>query len=95
MAEIDKLLKFAVMKGASDLHLAAQTRPMLRVDGSMVPAKESDTEPLSEEQMTQLVNEVMPPRAKEELQQSLDTDFAYAVPGLGRFRVNVFRNHLG
>jgi len=95
MAEIDKLLKFAVMQGASDLHLAAKTRPMLRVDGSMVPAMGSDTQALSVEEMTQLVGEIMPPRAKEELQQNLDTDFAYAVAGLGRFRVNVFRNNLG
>ena len=95
MAEIDKFLKFAVMKGASDLHLAARTRPMLRVDGSMIPAKESDTEPLSVEVMSQLLGEIMPPRAKEELQQNLDTDFAYAVGGMGRFRVNVFRSNLG
>ena len=76
MAEIDKLLKFAVMQGASDLHLAAKTRPMLRVDGSMVPAMGSDTRALSVEEMTQLVGEIMPPRAKEELQQDFDTDFA-------------------
>jgi twitching motility protein PilT len=95
MAEIDKLLKFAVMQGASDLHLAAKTRPMLRVDGSMVPAMGGETQPLSAQEMTQLVGEIMPPRAKEELQEHLDTDFAYAVTGLGRFRVNVFRNNLG
>lgn len=95
MAEIDKLLKFAVIKGASDLHLAGETLPMLRVDGSMIPAQGSETQPLSKDQMTQLLTEIMPPRAQEELQQSLDTDFAYAVAGLGRFRVNVFRNRHG
>ena len=45
--------------------------------------------------MTRLLDEIMPARAKEELQQHCDADFAYAVPELGRFRANVFRNHRG
>jgi twitching motility protein PilT len=95
MAEIDRYLKYAVGVGASDLHLAAGTRPMLRVDGAMVPTSEEDTQPLSTETMSQLVGEVMPRRASEEFQRDLDTDFAYSVGGLGRFRVNVFRNNQG
>ena len=95
MAEIDRFLKYAVSVGASDLHLAARTRPMLRIHGTMVPASEQDTQALSPESMQRLVGEIMPQRAKEELQQRCDTDFAYGVADLGRFRVNVFRNHLG
>ncbi len=95
MAEIDRFLKYAISVGASDLHLAAQTRPMLRIHGTMVPASEQDTQALSPESMQRLVGEIMPQRAKEELQQRCDTDFAYGVADLGRFRVNVFRNHLG
>ena len=95
MAEIDKFLKYAVSVGASDLHLAARTHPMLRVHGAMLPVSREDTQALSAESMQQLVGEIMPQRAKEELEQRCDTDFAYGVADLGRFRVNVFRNHLG
>jgi twitching motility protein PilT len=95
MAEIDRYLKYAVSMGASDLHIAARTRPMMRLHGTMVPALGEDTRTLPAETMDSLVNEIMSPRAKEELQRSLDTDFAYALPGLGRFRVNVFRNNQG
>ena len=95
MAEIDRMLKYAVAVGASDLHLAARTRPMLRVHGAMRPAVEEDEATLAPEVMTRIVGEIMPARSKEELERHCDTDFAYPVAGLGRFRVNVFRNHLG
>jgi twitching motility protein PilT len=95
MAAIDRYLKYAVTMGASDLHLSGNTRPMMRLHGTMVPALGEQTEILSSEEMTPLVDEIMPGRAREELQERLDTDFAYALEGLGRFRVNVFRNHHG
>jgi twitching motility protein PilT len=95
MASIDRYLKYAVTMGASDLHLAGNSRPMMRVHGTMVPLQGEQTEILVGEEMERLVVEIMPDRSKEELQQRFDTDFAYAVDGLGRFRVNVFRNHLG
>ena len=95
MAAIDRLLKYAVTMEASDLHLAGNARPMMRVHGTMTPLQGEQTEILAGVEMDRLVAEIMPERAKEELQQRFDTDFAYAVDSLGRFRVNVFRNHLG
>lgn len=95
MAAIDKFLKFAVTMQASDLHLSGNARPMMRVHGTMVPVQGEQTPVLSGEDMDRLVAEIMPKRSVEELQHRLDTDFAYAIDGLGRFRVNVFRNHLG
>jgi len=95
MATIDRYLKYAVTMGASDLHLGSNTRPMMRVNGTMTPALGEQTEVLSGEEMDLLVEEIMPIRAKTELEERLDTDFAYAIEGLGRFRVNVFRNHNG
>ena len=95
MAAIDKFLKYAVTMGASDLHLAGNSRSMMRVHGTMMPLQEEQTEVLGGDEMDRLVAEIMPDRSKEELQQRFDTDFAYAVDSLGRFRVNVFRNHLG
>ena len=95
MPEIDKFLKYAVTMGASDLHLAGNARPMMRVHGTMTPLQGEQTEILDGDTMERLVAEIMPARSNEELQQRFDTDFAYAVDSLGRFRVNVFRNHLG
>ena len=95
MADIDRYLKYAVNMEASDLHLASDTRPMMRVHGRMVPALGEQTEVLTAAQMQRLVEEIMPQRSKDELGDRLDTDFAYAVDALGRFRVNVFRSHHG
>jgi twitching motility protein PilT len=95
MAAIDRYLKYAVSMEASDLHLSGNTRPMMRVHGTMLPALGEQTQVLTGEEMDQLLEEIMPPRSTAELQQRLDTDFAYALEGLGRFRVNVFRNHRG
>ena len=95
MANIDRYLKYAVSMEASDLHLAGNTRPMMRVHGTMLPALGEQTEVLGGEEMDRLIDEIMPSRSKTELEERLDTDFAYAVEGLGRFRVNVFRNHHG
>ena len=95
MPDIDKFLKFAVTMQASDLHLSGNARPMMRVHGTMVPVQGEQTPILSGEEMDRLVDEIMPERSREELAQRYDTDFAYAIEGLGRFRVNVFRNHLG
>ncbi len=95
MAAIDRYLKYAVSLEASDLHLSGNTRPMMRVHGTMLPALGEQTQVLDEAEMDRLVEEIMPSRSKTELAERLDTDFAYAVEGLGRFRVNVFRNHRG
>ena len=95
MAAIDKYLKYAVSLEASDLHLSGNTRPMMRVHGTMLPALGEQTQVLGGAEMDQLVEEIMPSRSKTELEERLDTDFAYALEGLGRFRVNVFRNHRG
>lgn len=95
MAAIDRYLKYAVSLEASDLHLSGSTRPMMRVHGTMLPALGDQTPILDGAEMKQLIEEIMPARSKIELEERFDTDFAYAVESLGRFRVNVFRNHHG
>ena len=95
MAAIDRYLKYAVSLEASDLHLAGNTRPMMRVHGTMLPALGDQTQVLGGDEMKQLIEEIMPQRSQAELEERFDTDFAYALEGLGRFRVNVFRNHHG
>ena len=93
MAWIDSLFKRMVDVGASDLHMTSTLKPMLRLDGDMVPIDECPE--LSPEQMKQVLFEVTPLANKTEFEADNDTDFAYQLPGLARFRCNLFRDHRG
>jgi len=86
--ELIPLLRSMKDRGASDLHLRAMSPPVLRVDGKL---HRTDTPPLSIEEIDTLVDSIMTDIQKEnfQLQQSIDT--SYSIPGLGRFRLNVFR----
>ena len=92
MAQIDKFLKFMAKQGASDLHLCSATRPQLRLHGSMTPL---NVEPMAGDQVQRLLVEIMPERNRKEFEENNDTDFAYAIEGVGRFRVNVFTDRMG
>ena len=86
--DINDLLKLAVEHGASDLHLKAGCQPMLRVNGNLVAAGETrleraDTEAFAASTLT--------PAHRERFQEAQEVDLAYSVPGLGRFRCNVFQ----
>ena len=98
MPAIDKYLKFAVTRGASDLHLAGNTRPMMRVHGTMMPALGDETPVLGEVEMNQLVDEIMPDPSASELEKRLDTDFAYSrrpQATIARRRFRRLRHRLG
>jgi twitching motility protein PilT len=92
-AGIDALFRLMVELKASDLHIAAGSAPMLRHDGEMkvVPGRPvlgpADTE--------RLLWPIAPPRNREEFQRRHDTDFAYEIPGLARFRCNFFMDRKG
>ncbi len=86
---INDLLKAVVEHGASDLHLKVGAYPMMRVRGSLVPA---DTEKrLSHEDTVEMAAMVMSSAQKQKFKDSQEVDLAYSVPGLGRFRCNVFQ----
>lgn len=93
-AVIDQFFKFMVDSGASDLHISAEAPPMLRIDGSIKPIEEN-YEPLSAEQTHQIFFEIMPEKNKVEFEKTSDTDFAYEITGLARFRCNIFRDRKG
>ena len=86
--EIDKFFTAAWKNGASDLHIKVAEPPMFRIRGSIVRAK---TPPLTFEQVRSLLFEIMGPKEKKELEDLGGADFAYGVKGVGRFRVNVFK----
>jgi twitching motility protein PilT len=93
MAKLDAMLAIMPKVGASDLHLTPQHQPMLRLHGRMV---RHDKHPeLSSKDIDKLLKEIIPDRNLEEYDRSCDTDFAYEAEGVGRFRVNVYRDRLG
>ena len=90
---LDAYLRKMVDMGGSDLHLSAGERPMVRVDGDMRPLEEGAA--LSNEETTRILEEVMPPKNRTEFSETSDTDFAYAIEGLARFRANIFADRKG
>ncbi|MBT8330059.1 MAG: type IV pilus twitching motility protein PilT [Desulfofustis sp.] len=95
MAKIDQLLRFMVKAGASDLHLSSNCLPKLRIDGEMRSVSSEKSEELTPSQVHGLLEEIVPDRNKEEFDNTRDTDFAYAIDDIGRFRVNVFNDLQG
>jgi twitching motility protein PilT len=92
MAEIDRYLMMMVEHGASDLHFCTGCKPMFRKDGSIVRLREDD---INKHWAKTMLYEIMPKRNEEEYNQTSDTDFAYELPGYGRYRVNVYRDQKG
>lgn len=92
-SRLDELLRMMVKAGASDLHLTADHRPIFRVDGDMVKVK--DWPRLEADAVLDLLTPVIPERNLVQFQETNDTDFAYAIPDLARFRVNLFRDSNG
>jgi twitching motility protein PilT len=87
--ELNDILGAALKLGASDVHLKAGLPPMFRIDGSLVPQKEAKR--LAPEEITKMAYSVMSEYQKEKFRHNYELDLAYGVPGLGRFRVNVFQ----
>ena len=93
MAWIDSLLKRMVELGSSDLHLSSSCQPQFRLHGEMTPV-EGTTE-VTAEQMETVLHEFSPKDLWAEFKEKWDADFAYAIEGCGRFRVNLFMDHKG
>ena len=92
MAKIDTLLKFIVDNAASDLHLYSHNVPMVRLDGDI---RRLDGDPLMPDEVEEMIIGSMPQHNLEEFNSCFDTDFAYAIEGVGRFRVNVLMDNNG
>ncbi len=89
---IDNILKEMVKRKASDLHMTCNEPICFRVDGDIV---RFDANRVSPEEMERFIMPIMPRRNLEEFVENNDTDFAYEIRGLGRFRVNIFRDKNG
>jgi len=88
VAEIDEVLRFAAKRNASDIHVQVGLPPVLRILTRLEPV---EAEKLSAEATERLILSIMSEHQKQIFRERLEFDFAYGVPGVGRFRVNVFR----
>ena len=93
-ARMDALFNRMAEVGASDLHLSVGMPPMMRNDGKMQKLV-CDEPVITPEVMEELLHSIMPEKNQDEFARRNDTDFAYEVPGLARFRSNVFRDRKG
>jgi len=80
--------------GASDLHMSVSMPPMIRKDGKMQLLECSETT-LTADSMKELLTSIMPHKNQEEFARRNDSDFAYEIPGLARFRANIFADRKG
>jgi twitching motility protein PilT len=88
MLELKVLLDTLVSSGGSDLHLVAGSPPFIRVNGEL---RRMEHPPLTAEETKQASFGIAPPDRREQLLERGEADFAFSVAGLGRFRVNAFR----
>jgi len=93
-AAIDRLFRKMCEIKASDLHLCVGMPPLVRKDGSIQPLEEGGIT-LDPQSIVTLLEPIMPQKNREEFARRHDTDFAYEIPGLARFRANVFMDRKG
>jgi twitching motility protein PilT len=86
---VNDLLKRAVERGASDLHLKVGSLPMARIHGNLI-AVDADKR-LDHEDLVEMAAAIMSNTHRQKFKDAQEVDLAYSVPGLGRFRCNVFQ----
>lgn len=91
---MDDLFKAMAAAGASDLHMSVSMPPMIRKDGRMKNLECSEGV-LDSSEMKKLLESIMPKKNQEEFAERNDTDFAYEITGLARFRCNIFADRKG
>ncbi len=85
---INDLLKIAIEREASDLHLKVGNHPIIRVHGELISLVELKR--LVPEDTIAMAYSIMNNQQKEKFKKNMEIDMAYSVPGLGRFRCNIF-----
>jgi twitching motility protein PilT len=91
-AALDALLRTMVERGASDLHLRCGEPPIIRLHGEMTRL---DGATLDAPALDAMVRSIMPERNRREYKETNDTDYAYELPGVARFRANALKDRLG
>jgi twitching motility protein PilT len=89
---IDALFREMVKKGSSDLYVCTSKKPLIRKDGDLVPIGMKE---MSEAEVKSLLYAITPSESLAAFEKTNDVDFAYEIPGLARFRANLFRDRFG
>jgi len=92
MAKIDAFLKLLVESGGSDLHMAAGNPPILRIHGDLQRVK---YKVLETEELRAMLYEITPEERIKVYEEQGEVDFGFEIPGLARFRVNIFNQKNG
>lgn len=87
-ATVDDLLRITVERDGSDLHLKAGSKPLIRIYGELMPIEEM--EPMTAEETRNLAYSLMADFQKQRFDEDWELDMAHVIPGLARFRCNMF-----
>ncbi len=87
--EIDDLLRLAVKKNASDVHVKVGLPPILRINGQLKSV--GSVSPFTQDEIDRFAQKLMTDAHRKRLAELQDVDMGYGVPGLGRFRINIFQ----
>ncbi len=90
--DITQLLEFSVQQGASDLHLSTGQPPILRIDGDV---QRIDAANLDSEKLQTMIYDIMNDEQRRGFEAELESDFSFELPGIARFRANVFMHNRG
>ena len=86
---IEEILELTVQKGASDLHISADLPPVIRIDGELI---RTSLPVLTSDDIETLVFPILTNEQRRTLEQNWELDFGYGLHGVGRFRVNVYKD---
>ncbi|MBI2811496.1 MAG: type IV pilus twitching motility protein PilT [Candidatus Melainabacteria bacterium] len=89
MLEIQELLQLVFDRAASDLHLKAGQPPIIRVAGKLI---KSTLAPLSKDEVQRLIFSIITSEQRKQLEQTYELDCSFGLDGIGRFRVNVYKD---
>jgi len=92
VAKIDKLFQIMAERKGSDLHISVGAPPIIRIHGDLTRITPNV---LPQEETKKLLYEIMSPYQQKRFEDEKEIDFAYSVPGIGRFRANVFLQNRG
>ena len=92
MAQLDKFFTTLNKHEGSDLHISSGAPPAIRLHGTITQLK---VPPLPAEQVTAMLEEIMPKRSRTDFDETGDADFSYELEGVARFRCNAFRDRKG
>src|SRR5438045_2429875 len=88
MVTVDQLLYTTVHHQGSDLHLKADSPPLIRIHGDLI---QLELEPFTADDTRALAFSVLSPTQRSRFEEELELDFAYEIPGLARFRGNIYQ----